>query len=144
MLVAETRIPSLAKLALDPIARFRALQADGHSPDRSPERDTHARTRRWASRKSRSAVATCQAVVIAFVFGPNRASSALRGARPSAVRCDNHTIGLVDYSASASEHLCRHDAESRKLPGHGTEPSICTPHLIHPACPLMRRFQKPR
>jgi hypothetical protein len=68
----------------------------------------------------------------------------LRGARPSAVRCDNHTIGLVDYSASASEHLCRHDAESRKVPGHGTEPSICTPHLIHPACPLMRRFQKPR
>ena len=40
---------------------------------------------------------------------------------------DYHTIGVVDHSASASEHLCRHDAESRKLPGHGTEPSICTP-----------------
>jgi hypothetical protein len=40
---------------------------------------------------------------------------------------DHHTIGVVDHSAS--EHLCRHDAESRKLPGHGTEPSICTPQV---------------
>jgi len=40
---------------------------------------------------------------------------------------DYHTIGVVDHSASASEHLCRHDAESRKLAGHGTEPSTCTP-----------------
>ena len=40
---------------------------------------------------------------------------------------DYRTLGVVDHQASASEHLCRHDAENRKLPGHGTEPSICTP-----------------